>query len=409
MSERHDRLAELREERVDLHTQMRTILDTADEANDGAGRELTAEERQEYDRIEARFDEVTRDTERRERRAGFDTMLTGRQVHAANEPDPSEPNEQRAVTIDSDEYRDAFDAYLRRGAMGLDAEQRSTLQVGVDADGGFTVAEEWSSLQDHLRENAVMRSLARTFSTSTGGTFHIPYVATDPTKPAAVAENITIPNDASEFAELTIGATKYARITKGSAEMVQDAIFNVAAFVAEELGRSLGLAVDEQYLVGTGDGDPAPQGIFPGATVGVAAAPAVGYDQIIDLIYSVPVPYRGSASFLCHDLTVASLRKLKDTTGRPLWEPSLQVGTPDRLLGYAVNTSQFAPTLGATKRSLMFGDYQRAYWIRDVAGISIQYLDQLYAENDQVGWKGRLRTSGLIVQPRAVRVLEQAA
>jgi HK97 family phage major capsid protein len=400
MPDERYRLAELREQRVDLHQQMDTIITTADTEE----RSLSAEDQQTLERLEGEFRALTTDIERRERLAGFDTNLTG------GVPQPEEPSStsQRSNPCDTEEYRAAIDAYIRRGENRLTDEQRSTLQVGVDADGGFTVAEEWASLQDHLRENAIMRSLARVVSTSTGGTFHIPKVAADAAKPVATAENAQIANDASEFTELTLGATKYARITKGSLEMVQDSNFDVAGFVAEELGRSLGLATDEQYMVGTGDGDPAPQGLFPGATLGVTNAASIGYDEIISLIYSLTSPYRANAAFLTHDLTVAALRKLKDTTNRPLWEPNVQVGEPDRLLGYPLHTSQFAPQIGAGNRPIAFGDYRRAYWIRDVAGISIQYLDQLYAENDQVGWKGRLRTSGAIVDDRAVRVLSIA-
>lgn len=60
--------------------------------------------------------------------------------------------------------------------------------------------------------------------------------------------------------------------------------------------------------------------------------------------------------------TVSALRKLKDSNGQYLWQPSLQAGQPDRLLGYEIYTSPYAPTLAAGALSIAFGDFQ-SYWI----------------------------------------------
>ena len=63
-------------------------------------------------------------------------------------------------------------------------------------------------------------------------------------------------------------------------------------------------------------------------------------------------------------------RKLKEATSdRYLWEPSLQAGQPDRLMGYPVRIDQYMPALATGSLSLAFGDFKEAYMIVDRIGI----------------------------------------
>ena len=48
-----------------------------------------------------------------------------------------------------------------------------------------------------------------------------------------------------------------------------------------------------------------------------------------------------------NDSTVAALRKLKDGNGAYLWQPSVQAGQPDKLLGYDIYTSPYVPAMAA--------------------------------------------------------------
>ena len=54
------------------------------------------------------------------------------------------------------------------------------------------------------------------------------------------------------------------------------------------------------------------------------------------MFYSLKAPYRKSAVFLMNDASVKALRKLKDSNGQYLWQPSLTVATPDTLMGRPV-------------------------------------------------------------------------
>lgn len=386
------RIGDVIEERASLIESMRSILDGAENES----RDLTAEERQEYDRQEERVEELTSDIRRHEQLRSLEEQ----DVRILSPDQPETP--EAPITRESAEYRDAFESYVR-GRM--DAEQRTTLNVGTDADGGFAVPELWGDLHESLREAGTIRELATVVTTEMGGAFHVPYVSADADTPGLVAEQAVIPDDGETFAEKIINAYKRARITKASEEVVQDALFDVAEFVGRRLGFDLGRASNAWYVNGTGTGQP--EGLFRGATTGktLASVSALASDEVIDLHYSVTRPYRANAVFIAADSTLAAIRKLKDSNGQYLWQPALQAGEPDLILGKPILSDPDVNALGGlSQRVLGFGDVRRAYLIRDVLGVTIRLLEERYADTGQVAWRGTLRTGGAIVDANAFKV-----
>lgn len=123
-----------------------------------------------------------------------------------------------------------------------------------------------------------------------------------------------------------------------------------------------------------------------------------GESQRKDLIYQYR--YRKNASFIMNDATLASIRKLKDNNGAYIWQPSYQAGEPDRVLGYAVNTSAFAP-----KDAISFGDYSY-YNVGDRGTRSFAELRELFAGNGMIGYVAKERVDGKLILPEAVQILK---
>ena len=131
-------------------------------------------------------------------------------------------------------------------------------------------------------------------------------------------------------------------------------------------------------------------------------------DDMLDLVYALKRPYRKNASFIMNDKTLAQLRKLKDSTGQYLWQPSLTAGTPDTILNRPVYTSSYVPAIAAGAKTIAFGDFSY-YWIADRQGRSFKRLNELFATTGQVGFMATQRVDGKLILSEAIKVLAQKA
>ena len=129
---------------------------------------------------------------------------------------------------------------------------------------------------------------------------------------------------------------------------------------------------------------------------------------MIDLFYSLKAPYRKRAVWILNDSTVKAIRKLKDSTGNYLWQPSLTAGQPDTILGRPVFTSAYMPAIAAGAKTILFGDFS-FYWIADRQGRTFKKLSELYATTDQTGFVATQRVDGKLILREAIKVLAQKA
>ena len=142
-----------------------------------------------------------------------------------------------------------------------------------------------------------------------------------------------------------------------------------------------------------------------GQTSVTTAGADIKADELLTFIYTLKRPYRKNAAFLVNDQTLASIRKLKDNNGAYFWQPSLQLGEPDRLLSYPVYTSEYMPTIAGGKIALAFGDYSY-YNIGDRGTRSLQELKELFAGNGMVAYVMKERIDGKLVLAEAVQLLK---
>jgi hypothetical protein len=166
-----------------------------------------------------------------------------------------------------------------------------------------------------------------------------------------------------------------------------------------ELFSTINSDLGDLQINGTGTGQPT--GIF--ATTGggtYITAKTKGADAIIELVYNLKRPYRKNASFIMNDKMIATIRTYKDQNGAYMWQPSLVQGEPDRLLGFPVYTSQYAP-----EDSIAFGDFSY-YNIGDRGVRSFKQLTELFAGNGMIGYVAKERVDGKLVLPEAVQILK---
>lgn len=274
----------------------------------------------------------------------------------------------------------------------------NVLQEGVDADGGYLVPAEYDRrLIDVLSEANIMRGLATTITTS--GLRKINIAAT---KPAAawIEEGGALTFGDATFDQIYLDAYKLHVAIKITEELLYDNAFGLENYIITEFGKALANAEEDAFL--NGDGKGKPTGIFAadgGGDVAGTLTAAIKSDDLLDLVYGLKRPYRKRASFIMNDATLASLRKLKDNNGAYIWQPSYREGEPDRVLGYGVNTSAFAPT-----SAISFGDYSY-YNIGDRGSRSFSELRELFAGNGMIGYVAKERVDGKLILPEAVKIL----
>ena len=183
-----------------------------------------------------------------------------------------------------------------------------------------------------------------------------------------------------------------------------DNAFNLENYLIEQFGKALGNAEEDAFL--NGDGTHKPKGLLTSTKTSVTTAAAdIKADELVTLVYSLKRPYRKNASFIVNDQTLASIRKLKDANGAYFWQPSYQMGEPDRLLGYPVYSSAYMPAVEAGKTVIAFGDYSY-YNIGDRGTRSLQELKELFAGNGMIGYVMKERVDGKLVLEEAVQTLK---
>ena len=145
----------------------------------------------------------------------------------------------------------------------------------------------------------------------------------------------------------------------------------------------------------TGDGTGKPTGIVTAATACTtqAAATSIKLDDIIDLIKSVNSAYARNGKFMFNRNTLWELAKIKDQTGRYIWQDSARDGTPATLFGKQYILNDDMADIGAGNASVLFGDLSK-YKIRMVKSFSVVRLNELLAEYLSIGLFGFARVDG---------------
>ncbi|WP_302531096.1 phage major capsid protein [Phascolarctobacterium faecium] len=387
---------ELREKRAKAWEDTKSFL----ESHRGEKGTLSAADENTYNAMMADIDALGKEVQRLEKQEAIDKELS----KAVNQPFTNKPG---ANTLSEEIIDKMKPARARSGyAKDLLKAMRSNfklvtnlLQEGVDADGGYLVPEEYDKrIIDTLKEDNIMRGLATTITTS--GEHKINIAAT---KPAAawIEEGEALVFSDAKFAQTLLDAHKLHVAIKITEELLYDNAFNLENYIITEFGKAMANAEEDAFLNGNGSGKPL--GLFAetgGATVANTLTAAIKADDMLDLIYALKRPYRKSAKFILNDQTLLALRKLKDNNGAYMWQPSYQAGEPDKILGYDVFTSAYAPAT-----AISFGDYSY-YNIGDRGTRSMQELRELYAGNGMIGYVVKERVDGKLVLPEAVQILK---
>ena len=394
-------IQELREKRKKAWDTARDFLDSKRNAN-GV---LSEEDSETYDAMEQTIVDLGKEIQRLEKQAEIEAEMN----KATSTPvlgKPATPNITEKTGTASDTYKNAFWNSIRnRNWMDI----HNDLQIGTDAEGGYLVPDEFErKLVEALTEENIFRQLATVIKTSSGDR-KIPIV-TSKGEAAWMDEEDAYKLSDDTFGQASLGAYKVGTAIKISEELLNDAAFDLPSYIAKEFARRIGAKEEEAFFVGDGKGKPT--GIFAatgGAESGATTSTAIiTFDDVLELFYSLRSPYRKKAVWVLNDSTVKALRKLKDSTGNYIWNPSVQAGVPDTILNRPYYTSSYVPEIKAGAKCLAFGDFSY-YWIGDRQGRSFKRLNEVFAMNGQVGFLASQRVDGRLILTEAVKTLGMKA
>jgi HK97 family phage major capsid protein len=320
-------------------------------------------------------------------------------------------------------HQTAFEGYVRKGEThGLRDLELKALSVGSDPDGGYLVPDETErAVNTALKAVSPIRAIAGVRQVS-GSALKVPFATSGPAT-GWVGETAARPQTATPtLAELAFPTMELYAMPAATQSLLDDSAVDIDAWLAEEVRIAFAKQEGEAFI--SGDGANKPRGFLDYPTVanaswtwgnvgfiatGVAGAfPATDpADKLIDLAYAVKGPYRANGHFVMNRHTLSVLRKMKDSDGAYIWQPSTEAGQPSMLLGYPVVEAEDMPNISAGSHAIAFGDFASGYLIVDRLGIRV--LRDPYSAKPYVLFYTTKRVGGGIRDFDAIKLLKFAA
>lgn len=401
------RLKDLREQHTELVNKAKNMLDQN-------GDTWSKEKQTEYDGIMDQVETVSLQID------NYRKIAEQEREEAFKDVDDFKTNGNHQKTA----IANAFDTFLRKSAKDYSAEElvaiRNTMSTTTGSQGGYTVQTEVSSqLIDTLKDYGGMRREASQITTAMGNDMSFP--TTDGTAEIGewVSQNTNSTSADASFGTVAVNCFKAgSKIITVPIELLQDSQIDIQALVFKRMADRIGRLANQGYSTGTGSGQP--NGIVTASSVGkigtTGQTATIIYDDLIDVIESLDYAYQQAGSRLCWMLSQSLrkvVRKIKDTSGRPIWTPSYDAciagATADQLLGYDVCINNDMPAPGANNKSLGFGDFNK-YLIRDALDVTIfRFDDSAYMGKGCVGFLAWARTGGNLLDTAAVKLYQHSA
>lgn len=382
------------EQRQRVWEAAKALLDTAAEAK----RDLTAEEESSYKKMNdelneraARIDALKADAEREAK------------IEAATRDIVSQVRpETRAPKGDEEVLR----AMGRGELRGYTFETRDVVKTST---GSPVPTSFFNQVIAQARLVGPMLDVATVLRTAGGENLQIPAQAGWSTA-AITGEGTAISESDPTFSSfITLGAYKYSFLLQLSRELIEDSGVDILGFIATQTGNAIGYAVNAALTTGSGTNQP--NGIVTAAAsavTGTTSGPTFSADNLIDLAYSLDGAARRlpGVGWMMNTASLGVVRKLKDTSGRYIFEPSLADGN-DRVLNYPVFENPAMASNASATKSVIFG-HLPSYYVRMAGGLRLDRSDDFAFNTDLVTFRATMRVDGNLPQTSHVKFYKNA-
>lgn len=318
------------------------------------------------------------------------------------------------------EYSQQFQAYFKGGAPSEKMTELRAAATKTDGEGGFLAPIEWDrtiskkqKVISPMRQNSsvIIVSGAGFKKVYSDGIVGSGWVGETAARPQTTTPGLT-------SLGFTIGEL-YAN-PAASQGLIDDAEIDIEAWLADEV--SVEFDKQEGIAFLSGDGANKPDGVLTYVTgaanaakhpygaipvLNSGAAAAVTGDALFDLQADLPSEFVPNAKFFMNRGSQSAFRKLKNSEGTYLWQPSLALGVPPTLAGEPVVDMPGMPNVAAGNIAALYGDMVETYQVIDRIGIRV--LRDPYTAKPFVLFYTTKRVGGGVKNPPAMRALKIAA
>jgi HK97 family phage major capsid protein len=366
------------------------LLDAAAAEN----RDLNAEEQEKYDRISGELDS----------RAAIIEQLKADEERAARLDAVAAEVRTDEAPAGDDGDAEAIRALARGEVRSYNFEKRDVL---TSSTGAPVPTSFYDQVIMRARLVGPMLDVSTVLNTAGGETLQVPRLNAYSSSSTVTPQGETFTEQDPTFSAFTeLKAFKYGFLIQVSREMIEDSGVDLLGFLAEQVGNGLGYNVQNALTNGTGTVQP--QGIVgaagSGITGGTGVTGAFTADNLIDLYYSLDGAARllPGVGWMMNGASIGAVRKLKDTAGQYIFQPSLDGNARDLLLGRPVYENPHMANPGTAVKSVLVG-HLPSYFVRTVGGIRLDRSDEYAFNADLITFRASMRCDGALPQPSHIK------
>jgi len=313
------------------------------------------------------------------------------------------------------EHRKAMLMYIRKGEGAMSADEVKLLSSDSDPDGGYWVTSGISSqVVQKVFESSPMRVIATVESIS-GDALEIPEDINEPSAGWTTEQASRTETTTPEIGVRRIPAHELYAMPKATQTLLDDSRVNVESWLAQKIADKISRMENTAFINGDGVGKPRGILTYPAGTtnpgqveqINSGNASSLTSDGLRALYYALKSPYVHNARWLVSRSSLESIAKMKDSNGQYLWQPGIQAGEPQTLLGHPIDRMEDMPAVAANSLSIAFGDFRQAYTIVDRMGIRV--LRDPFSAKPFVLFYSTKRTGGDVTNFEAFTIQKTAA
>lgn len=307
----------------------------------------------------------------------------------------------------------------------MPAERKALYAADATTGGYFAATDFLDELLAYRLLISKMRGICRIQATS-GEKVQMPSLANDVTVYWATEQAQFTDSQDPTTSMVEIPVHEMRALLKVSQQNLEDSMFNLEDFMRQRM--MLGFAKKEGAAFINGSGTGQPQGImqFPTKATTLYSGGSAGKNNVTDAIpyvlssgntgkitaddvlnvkMDLKADYDAASHYIFTRGTLNSIRLLKDSQNRPLWQPFGGSNLPSMIYDTPYVEMPDMPEIASGAFPIAVGDFSY-YMIVDRVQLAIRELDELFAVSGLIGFIARVRVGGQILLPEAFRVLK---